>query len=122
MNPTILTGVICVTTALILFTVLTIRTQKSKRINKCVLSGFALAVLLDLTALISMSIVAERPFNIHGAIGYSAFLIMAIGVVRLGIAVYKGSDQLPASLGLYMKYAYGYWLLAYITGVLMSAM
>lgn len=123
MRPIILVGTISVTIALIVFTVVTIKLLKTKTLSKGILLGYSLGVILDFTALTCMSIAATHPpFTIHGILGYSAFLLMATGVVRAVRVYRKGITNLPENIGLYLKYTYGYWTLAYFTGAFMSSM
>ncbi|NIA18736.1 MAG: hypothetical protein GWO85_01410, partial [Simkaniaceae bacterium] len=75
MKPIILVATISITIALIVFTIVTIRLQKTRTLNKGILLGYSLGVILDFTALTCMSIAATHPpFTIHGILGYSAFL------------------------------------------------
>jgi hypothetical protein len=122
-RPIILVGTISVTLALIIFTIVTIKLQKSKMLNKGILTGYSLGVILDFTALMCMSFAATHPpFTIHGIIGYSAFLLMAGGVVWAIRTFRKGTIELPENVGQYLKYIYGYWALAYFTGAFMSTL
>ncbi len=123
MKPLVLFGTISVTTALILFTFATIKLLKNKNLTKCMVGVFIAAVVLDLTALICMTLVASHPpFTIHGIIGYSAFALMLIGVVRITLQFSKDASTIPGNLLNYMKYIFIYWVLAYFTGAFMASM
>ncbi len=119
----ILIGTISVTTALILFTIFSIKILKTKTLTGGRIAGLASGVVLDFTALICMSLAATHPpFTLHGLIGYSAFLTMAVSV-GWSVKLYRqGVTEIPDSLGQYHKYVYFYWVVAYFTGAFMATM
>ncbi|MFQ6604055.1 MAG: hypothetical protein ACE5D8_00730 [Fidelibacterota bacterium] len=121
MTPLILTGTISVTTALILFTIFSIKILKTKTLTRGRITGLVIAVALDLTALVCMSIAATHPpFTLHGLIGYSAFLSMAISVGWSVKAFRAGEKTLVPTHAQYHKYVYMYWVVAYFTGAFMA--
>ncbi len=123
MTPLILTGTISVTIALILFSIVSIKALRSKQLTICLVVGYSIGTILDLTSLLCMSIAASHPpFTIHGIIGYSALLTMLIGVIRVIIQYRTGDHSLPENLGTYLKYVYIYWVIAYFTGAFMATM
>ena len=123
MKPIILVATISVTIALIVFTIVTFRLQKTKTLTKGILLGYCLGIITDFIGLTSMYIAETRPmFTIHGILGYSAFLLMVTGVIRAARIYRKGITILPEDMRLYFKYTYGLWATAYFSGMLMSSL
>jgi len=62
----------------------------------------------------------KGPFTPHGILGYSATLTMVSDLVLIWRCYYKnGIDSIiKDSILLYSKIAYGWWLIAYLTGSL----
>jgi hypothetical protein len=64
----------------------------------------------------------NSPFTPHGFIGYSALLVMMTELVRVW-RTYRRSgirSDIPKGLHLYSRYAYIWWVVAYITGSLIA--
>jgi len=123
MNTLSMTGAIIVTLALISYSIGIITEQRKKMIVPMVLGFLTSGVILDITATIFMILGSKNsPFTIHGFIGYSALIVMLIELIRIWMAYKKsgmGSD-VPKSLHLYSRYAYIWWVVAYITGSLIA--
>jgi hypothetical protein len=58
------------------------------------------------------------PFSLHGILGYSAIFVMAVEVYLVwNLYVKKGIDSMAGKKTMwYSKYAYGWWVIAYISG------
>ncbi len=124
MNPVLITGVAIVNLALIAYSVAIITEQRKKLVNSFVLSFLTAGVILDITATICMIIGSANSFaTIHGLIGYSALAVMLIDAVLLWKLWLTGKGPAPVSkkLHLYSRYAYAWWVIAYITGALIVA-
>ena len=81
-----------------------------------------IGIILDIVATTFMIVGSPNsPFTFHGFLGYSALGVMLVDVIliwRLKLA--QGVDaDVPRTLHLYSRYAYGWWVIAFITGGLM---
>ena len=122
MNDVIFKAVMVVTGALILYSIGVITEQRRKKISKRVLVFLSGGIIFDIssTALMIAGSTNE-PFTFHGVLGYSALLLMLIDAVlvwRFYLRYREGS--LPRNLHLYTRFAYAWWVIAYIVGALMS--
>ena len=123
MNTLSTIGATIVTLALISYGIGIISEQVKKKIIPRVMIFITLGVVLDVTATIFMILGSTNsPFTIHGFIGYSALLVMLIELVRIWRTHNKlgmGAD-VPRGVHLYSRYAYIWWVVAYITGSLIA--
>ena len=123
MNTLSIIGATIVTLALISYSIGIISEQVKRKIIPRVLIFITLGVVLDVTATIFMILGSKNsPFTIHGFIGYSALLIMLIELIRIWRARNKLGIRadVPKGLHLYSRYAYIWWVIAYITGSLIA--
>jgi hypothetical protein len=123
MNTLSIIGATIVTLALISYSIGIITEQVRKKIIPRVLIFITLGVVLDITATAFMILGSKNsPFTPHGFIGYSALFLMLIELVRIWRAYNKlgmGAD-VPKGVHLYSRYAYIWWVVAYITGSLIA--
>jgi len=123
MNTLSIVGAVIVTLALASYSIGILTEQVKKKIIPRVLVFITLGVFLDVTATVFMILGSKNsPFTIHGFIGYSALLLMLIELVRIWRAHQKlgmGAD-VPRGVHLYSRYAYIWWVIAYITGSLIA--
>lgn len=123
MNTLSIIGATIVTLALISYSIGIITEQVKKKIIPRVLIFISLGVVLDVTATVFMILGSTNsPFTIHGFIGYSALFLMLIELVRIWQAYNKlgmGAD-VPKGVHLYSRYAYIWWVVAYITGSIIA--
>jgi len=123
MNAQLITGTSIVVLALIAYSIGVLTEQKQKKITKTVLRFVSLGILLDITATFFMIIGSTNsPFTIHGFLGYSALLVMLIDVVLIWKLKNKSgiNTVVPKGLHLYSRYAYLWWVIAFITGGVMA--
>jgi len=123
MSKVTIAGIIFVHIALILYTLFIIIENRKQKTTKSVLVFIILAVIFDVTATICMMIGTTRTyFTFHGIIGYIGLLLMATdAVLLLKYRSKYGSEVLiNKSLNLFSKIAYIWWIIAFITGVLVS--
>jgi uncharacterized repeat protein (TIGR03987 family) len=116
-------GATIVTFALISYSIGIITEQVRKKLIPRVMIFVTLGVVLDVTATVFMILGSKNsPFTLHGFIGYSALLAMIIEVVRLWNAYIKSGkrSEVPRPVHLYSRYAYIWWVVAYITGTLIA--
>jgi len=125
MNSILFAGTMIVTLALIFYSIGIIAEQRKKVISSRVLVFVTLGVIFDITATICMIVGSPNsPFTLHGFVGYSALLVMLIDVGliwRLKLQNGMGA-AVPHSLHLYSRYAFLWWVAAYITGGLLVAL
>jgi len=115
-------GAFVVTLALISYGVGSIFLQRYKIVRKKALWFLTIGIILDISATVCMILGSTNsPFTVHGFLGYSALLVMAVDIFliwrhykRNGVNV-----KLRKSLLAYAKLAYGWWVIAYITGSLL---
>lgn len=123
MNTLSIIGASIVTLALISYSIGIISEQIKKRIIPRVMVFITLGVVLDVTATIFMILGSKNsPFTLHGSIGYSALIAMLIELVRIWRAYNKlgMGAEVPRRVHLYSRYAYIWWVIAYITGSLIA--
>lgn len=125
MNIQLILGTIIVTAALISYSIGVITEQIKKVITKFVLVFISIGIILDITATIFMIIGSPNsPFTFHGFLGYSALGVMLVDVILIWRARLKMgiNTKVPSTLHLYSRYAYLWWVVAYITGGMLVAM
>lgn len=125
MNTTLVVGTVVVTLALIAYSIGIITEQRKHIINKTVLRFITFGIILDITATALMVIGSPNsPFTLHGFLGYSALTVMLIDVIFIWkLRVKNGFNcEVNKGLHLYSRYAYAWWVVAYITGGLMVAL
>lgn len=118
MDPVRLAAVLTVTLALALYTVGTVKQHRSRRSTPGVRGWLTTGVVFDVTAT-ALMIVASRSLSprLHGVLGYSALAFMLTDTILLWRhARANGEAQVPHGLHLYSRVAYGYWVVAYVTG------
>lgn len=123
MNTLSTIGASIVTLALISYSIGIISEQVKKTLIPRVLIFITIGVTLDVTATVFMILGSRNsPFTVHGFIGYSALLVMMIELTRIWRTYLKNglNAQVPKSVHLYSRYAYIWWVVAYITGSLIA--
>jgi len=122
MNPISMIGAFVVTLALISYGIGSFSLQRFKKIKKRALWFLTVGIVLDITATICMIIGSTNsPFTVHGFLGYSALLVMAIDIILVWQTYLKKgvNAKINKPLLVYAKLAYGWWVIAYITGSLL---
>lgn len=124
MSPILIAGTIIVNFALLAYTIAIVSEQRKQRITNFVLTFLTTGVLLDITATVCMIAGSTHSaITLHGMLGYSALLAMLVDCVLLwrhrqtqGVEA-----QVARTLHLYSRYAYIWWIVAYITGAVLVA-
>ena len=118
-------GTTIVIFALAAYSVAIITEQRKKTISKRVLTFLTLGVILDITATTFMILGSSKgAFTLHGFIGYSSLLAMFTDAVL----IWRQKSQnglnsiVPKKLHVYSRYAYIWWVIAFITGGLLVAL
>jgi len=122
MQAILIAGITIVHLALAAYSVAIFTQSKRKTISKFVLGFLSVGVLFDITATICMVIGSkEGALTLHGFIGYSSLLGMLIDTLLSYRFVAKnglGASTTPA-FNKWSKFAYFYWVAAYITGAIL---
>jgi len=122
MNIYLQLGTSIVFFALLAYSIGIITEQRTAIISRRVIIFLTLGVLFDITATIFMIIGSDKGgFTLHGFIGYSSLLGMLLDATFMWIRLAKAgiNAPVPHRLHLYSRYAYIWWILAFITGGLL---
>ena len=117
-------GSMVVLFALLFYSIGFFKVQRKRMVNSQVLLFFTLGVILDISATILMILGSTKGLlTFHGVLGYSALLGMGIDAFLLWKHnLKKGSEEkVNRNLNLYSRIAYGWWVVAFITGGIMVA-
>ena len=124
MNPTLVRAVVVVSFALIFYSAAVITEQRKALVSKRVLFFLTVGVCLDVTATVLMILGSGKiPLTVHGVIGYSALSAMLIDTALIWRCWIKsgGERRVPRSLNIYTRIAFGWRVVAYIAGAIISA-
>jgi len=122
MNIFISYGTKIVVLALIAYSVAILTEQKIHHVSNRVLIFLTLGIILDIVATAFMILGSgNTPFTLHGFIGYSSLGAMLIDTVLIWRHRLKSNatEEVPKRLHLYSRYAYIWWIIAFITGGLL---
>lgn len=124
MKPILIAAVSIVHLALLCYTVGTVLQHRTRRAGPAVVGWLTAGVLFDVVATGCMIAGTERSlFTLHGWLGYSALAAMLVDTIRVGRhRLAHGAAEIPRRLQLYSRYAYLWWLIAYLTGALLVAL
>jgi hypothetical protein len=123
MQKVTIVGIVFVHIALILYTLFIISENKIQKATKSVLVFITLAVIFDIAATTCMMIGTTRTyFTFHGILGYIGLFLMVTDTFLLWKYKLKyGAEILISkSLNSLSKIAYIWWIIAFLTGVLVS--
>jgi hypothetical protein len=122
MNPYTQTGSILVTIALAAYSIAILTEQHKKVISQKVLLFLTCGICFDIIATIFMITGSSSgPLTLHGIIGYSSLLGMLVDTVLIWkLKIRNGiNTRVPHAVHLYSRYAYIWWVIAFITGGLL---
>lgn len=122
MNPVLIRAVVVVTFALVFYSIGVVNEQRKALISKTVLIFLTAGVVLDISSTALMIIGSRRiPITIHGFIGYSALAVMLTDTILVWRYRRKnGSGHVSRGLNLYTRFAFSWWVLAYIAGAVIA--
>ena len=124
MNPVLMVGTVIVTIALVAYSVFFFSEQRQRVLTTFILTALTLGILLDITST-SVMIAGSRniPITIHGMLGYSALAGMLLDTILIWRHWRSDKKNEPVSnrLQMYTRFAYGWWVLAYVAGGLLAA-
>jgi hypothetical protein len=87
-----------------------------------VLRFLTIGIILDVTATVFMIIGSTNSaFSLHGILGYSSLAGMLADTIliwRFHVTSKPGS-AVPKGLHLYSRFAYAWWVIAFITGLML---
>ncbi len=124
MKPILIAGTIIVTFALISYSVAVLTEQRKHLVTNRVLIFLTAGICLDITATICMISGSENPaITTHGMLGYSALTAMLIDTILIWrFRLSNGAlAKVSKRLHLYSRYAYSWWIIAFVTGSVMVA-
>jgi hypothetical protein len=122
MNKLLMIGSAIVFFALAFYSIGIYAEQKHKKVINMVLTFLTMGIIFDIIATAFMIAGSSKGlFTIHGIIGYSSLLGMLIDNIliwKIWLKKGTGSD-VPDAVHLYSRYAYIWWVIAFITGGLL---
>ncbi len=124
MNLFLQLGTSIVVLALISYSIAILTEQRKKIITKAVLAFLTIGVCLDITATTFMILGSSKGvFTLHGIIGYSSLIAMFTDAVLIWRQKSKNgiNANVPKPVHIYSRYAYIWWVIAFITGGLLVA-
>lgn len=119
MNTLLIYGTRIVVFALIAYSIAVFTEQRRKLVTNKVTTFMTAGIILDITATVFMITGSTNtPFTLHGFLGYSSLLGMLIDTILIWKHRLKAGAAVvvPNRLHLYSRYAYIWWVLAFITG------
>lgn len=124
MNYLTTIGAVVVTLALTFYSIGIITEQRTRLISARVIGFVSFGLLFDITATVLMIVGSSRPmFTWHGIIGYCALTLMMIDTTFLWQhrLMHSTETLVARRIHLYSRFAYTWWVAAYITGALLVA-
>jgi hypothetical protein len=122
MNQYSMIGAGIVIFALLSYSLSIITEQRKKQVTPFVLSFLTIGIILDITATTFMIIGSSNSaFTLHGILGYSSLAAMFIDTIliwRFHLSTKPGT-VVPKQLHLYSRYAYSWWVIAFVTGLML---
>jgi uncharacterized repeat protein (TIGR03987 family) len=125
MNTILLIGTTIVNLALIAYSIAIISEQRKKIVSNFVISFLTIGVAFDIIATACMIAGSTHSaLSSHGLLGYSALLLMLIDCVLLWkFRLASGKTEIvDKKLHLFSRFAYIWWVLAYISGAVIVAL
>jgi len=110
--------------ALLFYSVGILTEQKHKRVLPRVLTFLTLGIIFDIIATAFMIAGSSKGLlTFHGILGYSALLAMLIDNILIWRLRFKNGIGVVVSYAVhtYSRYAYFWWVIAFITGGLLVA-
>ncbi len=123
MEPIIIVGIAFVHLALLFYTIFIFKEFKTPWASNSVLFFLTAAVTFDLIATSCMMIgTTNTYFTFHGILGYIGLLLMVIDAIYIWRhRITNGAEVVfNKGLNLYSKLAYTWWVIAFVTGVIIS--
>lgn len=125
MSYIIIAGVILIHVALIFYSIFIYKVHKHKRATTGLLVFITAAVIFDVSATVCMMFgVVEEYFTLHGALGYTALVVMVTDAIFIWKHHSRFGSEVPFSKVLIRNSKLGYvlWLFAFTTGEFVAIM
>lgn len=125
MEVIILTGVVLIHIAFVLYTIFIIKETRHGRASNGVVGFITAAVLFDISATGCMMIGTEKQyFTTHGILGYTALFVMILDAIFIWKHRMRHGSEVPFSrtLNRNSKLAYVLWIAAFATGEYIAIM
>lgn len=123
MNPILMLGSGVVTLALVFYSIAVISEQRKRCISKFILTFITLGICFDISATLLMIIGTNyKLISIHGLIGYSALTAMLVDTTLIWKTRINHQEEISHKLHIYTRFAYGWWVIAYISGSIIGMM
>ena len=122
MNPAMIAGTRIVILALIFYSIGILTEQRRHRVTNLVLIALTIGIMTDITATAFMILGSPNsPFTFHGFLGYSALAAMLIDTISIWRFRLKNglNASVPKRLHIYSRYAYIWWVIAFVSGSLL---
>jgi len=121
MKPILILAISIVNMALFSYATAIITQSRKKQVTRTVLTFLTIGIILDITATICMIISSGKAITPHGVIGYSALLGMLAETIISYLLVKRSwiNFNLSRKYIRWSQVAFCYWVLAYITGVIL---
>ncbi len=117
MNPVIMFGVLTVNLALVSYAIGVISEQRKHAVTRLVVLSLTIGIVFDITATLLMLLGSSNsPFTIHGLLGYSALIGMALVTWKS----WQSHGNVTRKLHLFIRYAFIWWVITYLTGIAMA--
>lgn len=118
MSPILIAGVVIVNLALVSYAIGVVAEQRSHQVSRSTLNWLRIGVVFDVTATVCMIAGSSRgPFTLHGLLGFSSLTAMLVEtLLAWRHRARSGDAPVPPGLHQYSRIAYGWWLVAYVTG------
>lgn len=122
MNHYSMIGATIVVFALLSYSLSILTEQRKRLVTPFVLRFLTIGIVLDVTATTFMIIGSSNSaFTLHGILGYTSLAAMLIDTILIW-RFHRASNPgtvVPQKLHLYSRFAYGYWVAAFITGLML---
>ena len=122
MNTYSMIGAGIVILALLSYSLSIITEQRTRLITPFVLRFLTIGIILDITATAFMIAGSSNSaFTLHGILGYSSLTAMFIDTILIWRFHMRNKpvNKVPQGLHLYSRLAYIYWVIAFITGLML---
>jgi hypothetical protein len=118
-------GASLVVLALASYSIAVLSEQRTRRVSGRAWAFLTAGVILDVTATLFMIVGSSQgALTLHGFLGYSALAGMLVDtwLIRRFRVRHAAETPVPASLHLYTRFAYLWWIAAFVTGGLLVAL
>jgi hypothetical protein len=108
--------------ALFSYSLAIITEQRKRLVTPFVLKFLTIGIILDILATTFMIIGSTKSaFTLHGILGYSSLMAMLVDTLLIWKFHNRTQpgDLVPKNLHLYSRFAYAWWVIAFITGLML---